>query len=139
MSRPAVPPTLPPDAPPALVEFVAGKRDEVTLRSGRLAWLPAPSSVRRLVRDPDTTFALDRPGHVRIRVRWGPASARVVAHVDADGELVMDTSGVPSFLGLRGPIQRWVDDLNEYFSATGRRLLPAEAHGSNLILRTAPR
>jgi hypothetical protein len=133
------PPTLPPDAPRALVEFVEGKRDEVTLKSGRLAWLPAPSAVRRLVRDPDTTFALDRPGHVRIRVKWGPASARVVAHVDGDGELVMDTSGVPGFLGLRGPIERWVDDLNGYLQATGRRLEPAEARGSNLILRTSPR
>ena len=107
--------------------------------SGRLAWLPAPTSVRRLVRDPDTTFAVDRPGYVRIRVKWGPASARVVAHVDGDGDLEMDTSGVPGFLGLRGPIERWVDDLNAYFRATGRKLEPAEAQGTNLILRTAPR
>lgn len=139
MAATAVPPALPPDAPLALVEFVAGKREEVTLRSGRLAWLPAPSAVRRVVRDPDTTFALDRPGHVRIRVKWGPASARVVAHVDSNGDLVMDTSGVPGFLGLRGPIERWVNDLNTYLRATGRRLEPAEARGSNLILRTSPR
>ena len=50
----------------------------------------------------------------------------------------MDTSGVPGFLGLRGPIERWVDDLNAYFRATGRKLEPAEAQGTNLILRTAP-
>jgi len=72
-------------------------------------------------------------------VKWGPASARVVAHVDGDGELVMNTSGVPGFLGLRGPIERWVDDLNGYLRATGRRLEPAEAHGTNLVLRTSPR
>ena len=51
----------------------------------------------------------------------------------------MDTSGVPGFLGLRGPIERWVDDLNAYFRATGRKLEPAEAQGTNLILRTSPR
>ncbi len=135
----ALPPSLPPDAPRALVEFVEGKRDEVTLRSGRLAWLPAPSAVRRVVRDPDTTFALDRPGFVRIRVRWGPASARLVAHVDDDGDLLLDTSGVPGFLGLRGPIERWTDGLNAYLRATGRRLEPAEGRGTNLVLRTSPR
>ncbi len=109
------------------------------MRSGRLAWLPAPSAVRRVVRDPDTTFALDRPGHVRIRVKWGPASARLVAHVDDDGDLVLDTSGVPGFLGLRGPIERWVDDLNGYLRFTERRLEPAEARGTSLVLRTSAR
>jgi hypothetical protein len=139
MAAPVLPPSLPPDAPPALVEFVHGERDEVTLRSGNLAWLPAPSAVRLMMRPPETTFALDRPGHVRIRVKWGPASARLVAHVDSDGELVMDTSGVPGFLGLRRPIEDWVASLNAYLRATGRRLQPAEAQGSNLVLRTSPR
>lgn len=134
------PPSLPPDAPPALVEFVHGERDEVTLPSGNLAWLPAPTAVRlMMMRDPQTTFELDRPGHVRIRVKWGPASARLVAHVDDDGELMMDTSGVPGFLGLRGPIDDWVASVNAYLRATGRRLQPAEAQGSSLVLRTSPR
>ena len=79
------------------------------------------------------------PGYVRIRVKWGPASARLVAHVDSDGELEMDSSGVPSFLGLRGPIDDWVANLNAHLRATGRRLEPAEAQGDKLILRTRPR
>ena len=134
-----LPPALPPDAPRALVEFVEGKRDEVTLKSGRLSWLPSPSAVRLVMRPPDTTFALDRPGYVRIRVKWGPASARLVAHVDSDGQLVMDSSGVPGFLGLRGPIDDWVANLNAHLRATGRRLEPVEAQGDKLILRTRPR
>ncbi len=132
-------PTLPPDAPRALVEFLDGERDEVTLRSGRLAWLPTPSSVRLVMRDPQTRFALDRPGHVRVHVKWGPASARLVAHVNDDGELAMDTSGVPRFLGLRGPIDRWVATLNDHLHATGRKLEPAEGRGDTLILRTTAR
>ena len=136
---PTLPPALPPDAPPALIEFVEGKRDEVTLKSGRLSWLPSPSAVRLVMRPPHTTFALDRPGYVRIHVRWGPASARLVAHVDGEGELEMDSSGVPRFLGLRGPIDDWVANLNAHLRATGRRLEPAEAQGDRLILRTRPR
>lgn len=133
------PPALPPDAPPALVEFVAGDRDQVTLASGRLSWLPAPTAVRLMMRTPQTTFSLDRPGHVRVQVKWGPASARLVAHVNDDGDLQLDTSGVPSFLGLREPIARWVHDLNSHMRATGRRLEPAEGRGDKLILRTSPR
>jgi hypothetical protein len=138
--HPAVaPPALPADAPPALVEFVNGERDEVTLASGRLSWLPTPSAVRLVMRAPETTFSKERPGHVAIRVKWGPASARLVARVDDDGDLVMDTSDVPSFLGLRGPIENWAASLNAHFRATGRRLEPAELRGSALTLRAAPR
>jgi hypothetical protein len=133
------PPALPPDAPPALVEFVNGERDEVTLSSGRLSWLPTPSAVRLVMRPPDTTFSRDPSGQVGIRVKWGPASARLVAHVNDDGDLVMDTSGVPSLLRLRGPIDEWVASLNAHFRATGRRLGPATLRGSDLILTTTPR
>jgi len=133
------PPTLPADAPHALAEFVDGKRDHVTLSSGRLSWLPTPSAVRLVTRPPQTTFALDRPGFVRVHVKWGPASARLMAHVNGDGDLELDASGVPGFLGLREPIGRWVHDLNSHMRATGRRLEPAEALGDKLVLRTTPR
>ena len=133
------PPALPPDAPPALVEFVHGERDNVTLSSGRLSWLPTPSAVRLVMRTPETTFSRDASGDVGIRVKWGPASARLVARVNDDGDLVMDTSGVPSLLGLRGPIDDWVASFNGHFRATGRRLEPAELRGSDLTLTAAPR
>jgi hypothetical protein len=51
----------------------------------------------------------------------------------------MDTSDVPSFLGLRGPIDDWVASLNAHLRATGRRLEPAELHGTDLTLRASAR
>ena len=121
------------------MKFVNGERDEVTLSSGRLSWLPTPSAVRLVMRTPETTFSKDRPGHIGVRVKWGPASARLIARVNGDGDLVMDTSDVPGFLGLRGPIDNWVASFNAHFRATGRRLEPAELRGSELTLRAAPR
>jgi hypothetical protein len=121
------------------VKFVSGERDEVTLASGRLSWLPTPSAVRLVMRAPETTFSEDRPGHVAIRVKWGFASAHLVARVDEDGELVMDTSDVPSFLGLRAPIEDWVTTLNDHLRDTGRRLEPAEIRGDALTLRASSR
>lgn len=128
------PPPLPAGAPDDLRAFVAGTRDEVELAPGRAAWLPVPGGLGRFAPKPTVAF----PADGEVVVRWGPARLTLELRV-RDGRLSVDTSRVPGFLGLVGPIERWVADLDAHAAAQGRRFLPPRRTPSGgVLLATEP-
>ncbi len=118
------PPKLPGKPPPkddkaatekynALADFVDCKGNTVTLKAGKLDWLGLDIA-------PDATFEADKnkPGTINIKADLGIGKITLPATVK-DGKLDVDTSGLP--VGA-DKVKKFVDDLNDWFEANGRKI-----------------
>jgi hypothetical protein len=132
------PPGLPGRAPEPLQAFVGCRSTEVTLETGPVHWLPTPPVLGALAGKPTVTVRrAGQAGNVRLTLAWLFVSLDLVVSV-VDGAVVVDTSGVPSVLGLREPIERWVRGFNSFAAAHGYALAPPEIEGRRVHLRKIP-
>ncbi len=128
----AKPPGVPKGAPKELVDFVDCKGDAVTLKAGKLDWIPK-EGLAEFAPDPTVTFEEDKtkPGAVTIKVTLGktftlPASVK-------DGKLEVDTSGIP-LNAIKKPIDDWVRKLNDWLAANDRKLAGVKINDGGLVI-----
>jgi hypothetical protein len=108
----------------------------VTLAAGPIGWLPAPPVIGAVAGRPSWSFRA-APPVVHVRLAWRFVSLDVEAQV-VDGRLHIDAGGVPSFLGLREPIEHWVETLDAHLAANGYGLAPLRVLGHSLQLQKVP-
>lgn len=113
----------------ALVDFVDCKGNTVTLEAGRLDWLGLDVA-------PDASFEADKnkPGTINIKIHIGTDTVTLPASVK-NGKLELDTSELPS-LDLLGA-QEFVDDLNNWFEANGKKIDGAAIKDGSLTVTKA--
>lgn len=134
-------PGLPGDAPPALREFVACRRESYVFveSGGTIDWLPRPPLVPSFVTRPRIALEERSPGVIAVRASWlSVVSITMLASV-VDGRLTLDTSGVPEVTGLRGPIANWVRELNTLVAFHGYGFAPLELDDGRLVLQKVRR
>lgn len=126
------PPKLPPGAPKALQNFVACTSASVELDSTKLDWVPkgplgdfAPSPTFTPGSAPNTGT-----------ISMGPLD--MAASLGPNGELVVDTSGVPGFLGpVKDGVDKWVNRLNDFLKSNDKKLDGFSVSGNTITLTKA--
>ncbi|HUH07219.1 MAG TPA: hypothetical protein VML96_05350, partial [Egibacteraceae bacterium] len=114
---------LPEGVPDSVRAFVRCTSDSLRLDPSDSTWLPAPDlpgvdSAPEITVEPGSG-----DGEFDVTVGWGFVSLPLTVSVSGDGQLVVDTSNVPGFLG-GDEIQRWVEDVNADLRANGNQLAP---------------
>lgn len=112
-------------APAAVHDFVAGRRDDLALSSGRLDWLPLPSLLARgplgRALAPKTQIEAGDHGEAVVAVRWPVASLTLRVAIER-GRLVIEPIGPRHRLLVdvyRG-IDDWTEQTNRWLAHTGR-------------------
>ena len=126
------PPKLPPGAPKALQDFVACTSSSVELDSTKLDWVPkgplgdfAPSPTLTPGSAPNTGT-----------ISMGPLD--MAASIGPNGELVVDTSGVPGFLSpVKDGVDKWVNRLNDFLKSNDKKLDGFSVNGNAITLTKA--
>ncbi len=129
------PARLPNAAPRRLKDFVSCTLSEIVLDSTKVDWMPtgplgdfAPSPTVSKGSSPNTATL-------------GYGSLDFPASIGADGQLVVDTSSVPSegiFSFLGDAIQEWVKAFNETMKANEKGLERLEVTGPKITLTKGP-
>jgi hypothetical protein len=125
------PARVPNAAPKILKDFVRCNQDEITLDATKVDWMPtgpfgdfAPSPTVGAGSSPNTATL-------------GYGTLEFPSSIGADGQLVVDTSSVPSdgiFSFLGDAIQEWVKAFNETMKANEKGLEHLEVKGTKITL-----
>jgi hypothetical protein len=117
-------PELPKDVPADLRDFIECKSASVTIKDGRLTWLPLPIPDDWKAYVPDSvkpTLAIKpgaTPGSATISIQFAPMLGLDVPVSIKDGTLSVDTSSLPQ--NAKDQLDPWVKTLNDWFKANGK-------------------
>ena len=124
-SSPPQPPPVPANAPAAIHDFVAGRRDDLVLTSGRLDWMPLPPLLNRgllgKALTPTTRIEAGDRADAVVAVKWPVATLTLRVAVD-DGQLVIEPVGARHRLltDIYRGIDDWTARTNRWVVHTGR-------------------
>ena len=128
-------------APKDLKDFLSCKTDAVTLKDGRITWLP--SAVELSITPDDSN-----PNAATLQIGFGGFGPSLPAQV-TDGQLSIDTSGLVAMADLvgkvfegadklPGQIDAFVKNTNAWFKANGKQLGPPTVAKGSVGLKKVP-
>ena len=135
------PPQLPAKAPQGLKDFIDCKVQAVTIAKGKVDWLDLGDDVP----DSDLSFEPgDAPGSAKIGIGvFGLTVVSVPASVDANGQLVVDTSvlsgvNIDAIKNAKDALDKAVRDLNDWLKYKGKKFGPPVIKNGGITLTKVP-
>jgi hypothetical protein len=132
------PPPLPAGLPQDLRDFIECRSDSATIGNGPVTWVDVPDAATGLLgkAPPELTVTPgEDAGTATLRVKIGFVSVTLPTSV-AGGKLAIDTSKLPFWApsSVKGDVASFVDSLNDWLAANGRRLAPPTFSDAGMTL-----